>query len=543
MHSSGAAASSQTGAAIGHLRISAFPGGILAAFITMVSCGMAGVDTLDDLQHLAAGASRLRGEALFPGLAQFLAEALGAAEVRITECVGHDRVRTRAVLKNGAAAPNYAYELAGTPCRDVLAGRSVSHEHGLAEKFELASGGHAGYFGVPLVGAHGVVLGHLCAFAQAGFRPTPLQRIFCDFVAVCAVADLERQRGERRSGAFIRYLKHEIESLHDFHEIVGGSAALAKVLDNVRRVAATDAAVLITGETGTGKELIARSIHATSRRAESPFIKVACAAAHADQAAVELFGSGDDPGRLRLAHGGTLFLDEIAGLNAEAQVKLLHALQEQEVERASSSGTPRMEVRILAATNRDLRKAVREGEFREDLYYRLNLFPVELPPLRARADDIPLLAHHFVRKYAPRIGRRVDGIDPDTLAALTRYAWPGNVRELENLVQRALILNSASVLKIPPELLAVSGGAEYAEVAAAATGMHRVPAGDVDLDDVEATGLHHVQREHILRVLKATHWVIEGNSGAALKLGMKPATLRHRMKKLGITRATNPAPP
>jgi formate hydrogenlyase transcriptional activator len=249
---------------------------------------------------------------------------------------------------------------------------------------------------------------------------------------------------------------------------------------------------------------------------------------------------------MELANGGTIFLDEIGELRLETQAKLLRVLQEHEFERVGSSNTLRVDVRIVAATNRDLRKAVRDGEFREDLYYRLNVFPVELPPLRARAEDIPLLVQFFAQKYAPRVGRRVDGVDPDTLIGLSRYPWPGNIRELENLVERALILNSAPMLKIPPELLAVSGSVEYAEVAAAATGMHRVPAlaaGDVNLDDVEATGLHHVQREHILRVLKATHWVIEGNSGAALKLGMKPATLRHRMKKLGIARATNPPPP
>jgi hydrogenase-4 transcriptional activator len=186
---------------------------------------------------------------------------------------------------------------------------------------------------------------------------------------------------------------------------------------------------------------------------------------------------------------------------------------------------------------------VNEGRFREDLYYRLNVFPIELPPLRTRPDDIPVLLQFFAEKYASRVGRRVDGVDPDTLAALTRYPWPGNVRELENLVERALVLNTSPLLKIPQEILAAYTPDGRAEAASAATGMHRTltsAQSPINLDDTENTGLHHIQREHILRVLNATHWVIEGNHGAALKLGMKPATLRHRMKKLGIARAPLP---
>jgi formate hydrogenlyase transcriptional activator len=227
-------------------------------------------------------------------------------------------------------------------------------------------------------------------------------------------------------------------------------------------------------------------------------------------------------------------------LNLETQAELLRALQRQEADRISQ-GADRVDVRIVAATNRDLRRLTHDGQFREDLYYRLNVFPVEMPPLRARAEDIPLLVQFFAQKYSPRVGRRVDGVDPDTVAALTRYPWPGNVRELENLVERALLLNTSPMLKIPPEMLALLAPDERGEMAAAATGIHRLPTflstPQIDLENTESTGLHHVQREHILRVLHATHWVIEGNSGAALKLGMKPATLRHRMKKLGISRA------
>jgi transcriptional regulator with GAF, ATPase, and Fis domain len=218
-------------------------------------------------------------------------------------------------------------------------------------------------------------------------------------------------------------------------------------------------------------------------------------------------------------------------------------LLERESGRLDSGHPTTLDLRIVSSTNRDLPRMVRDGQFREDLYHRLNVFPVELPPLRAHAEDIPQLVQYFVQKYATQTGRRVDGVDPDTLAALRRYPWPGNVRELEHLVERALNMNTSPQLKIPAEMLALHTPNERADVAAAAasTGTHRTltaaGAALTELDDLENTGLHHVQREHILRVLNATHWVIEGNSGAALKLGMKPATLRHRMKKLGIARA------
>jgi transcriptional regulator with GAF, ATPase, and Fis domain len=336
-----------------------------------------------------------------------------------------------------------------------------------------------------------------------------------------------------------RYLRAEIQAIHNFDEIIGASAGLARVLENVSRVAPTDATVLISGETGTGKELVARAIHAASRRSLGVLIKLDCAALRDQDAPLDA--------SFALAHGGTIFLDEIGELSLAAQAELLRTLQRQESDRVSQGADGRVDVRIVAATNRDLRRLTHDALFREDLYYRLNVFPVELPPLRARAEDIPLLVQFFAQKYAPRVGRRIDGVDPDTLSALTRYPWPGNVRELENLVERAVLLNTSPMLKIPPEMLALFAPDDRGEMAAAATGMYRVPvlqnASANDLENSENTGLHHVQREHILRVLNATHWVIEGNSGAALKLGMKPATLRHRMKKLGISRAlTAPVP-
>jgi PAS domain S-box-containing protein len=342
------------------------------------------------------------------------------------------------------------------------------------------------------------------------------------------------------------YLQEEIKSVHNFDEIVGASAGLRRVLEKVRRVAPAEATVLITGESGTGKELIARAIHSASGRADKPFIKVNCAALPTSLVESELFGhergafSGAIQrriGRFELAHGGTIFLDEIGEVPLDVQVKLLRVLQEREFERIGSNQTIRTDVRVIAATNRDLPKSIRENEFRADLYYRLNVFPIELPPLRARREDIPLLVQFFVQKYASRVGRRIEAIEPETLQALVDYPWPGNIRELENIVERALILSSGPQLAIDPEVLAVlppdTGAAPQAggrmDERPLITGP--TPAG---------ADLASVQREHIVAMLRETNWVIEGSRGAASRLGLKPGTLRHRMKKLGIARAGGP---
>ena len=327
------------------------------------------------------------------------------------------------------------------------------------------------------------------------------------------------------------YLQEEIKSVHNFDEIVGASRGLLKVLENVQRVASTDATVLILGESGTGKELIARALHSASKRADKPFIKINCAALPAGLVESELFGHERGAfsgalqrrlGRFELAHGGTIFLDEIGEVPPDVQVKLLRVLQEREFERVGGSQTIAADVRVIAATNRDLRKALDDGSFRTDLFYRLNVFPVHMPALRERLEDIPLLVQFFVQKYASRIGRRIESIDPDTMQRLARYHWPGNIRELENLVERALILASSTVLSIEPEVLPAP------RVGAVAEGLAPV--------SLPTGSLSAVQREHILDMLQKTHWVLEGDRGAASLLGMKPATLRHRMKKLGIAR-------
>jgi transcriptional regulator with GAF, ATPase, and Fis domain len=338
----------------------------------------------------------------------------------------------------------------------------------------------------------------------------------------------DSQDDARRLTQENRYLREELAAWRGAGPIVGTSPALLQAMGHVRRAAASDAAVLISGEAGTGKSLLARAVHAAGPRAQRLSIHVDCTALRTANVEEVLAD------RFTLSGGSTLILDEVGELSRQGQAQLLRVLQD----------SPLADVRIVATSNRDLRQAVRGGSFREDLHHRLAMFIIEVPPLRTRADDIPALARLFVDRHCPRLGRRVDGIDPDTLAAFRQYPWPGNVRELGHVIERALMIDNAPLLKVPREMLAVDAGAQHAQVATAATGSYRaLMPGTEALDDLENTGLHHVQREHILRVLNATHWVIEGNSGAALKLGLKPATLRHRMKKLGIARVRNPPSP
>jgi len=323
------------------------------------------------------------------------------------------------------------------------------------------------------------------------------------------------------------YLQEEIKSVHNFEEIVGRHPALLGVLAKVDRVARTDATVLITGESGTGKELIARAIHSRSRRSEKPLIKVNCAALPTGLVESELFGHEKGAfsgalarrlGRFELANGGTIFLDEVGEMPADAQVKLLRVIQEHEFERIGGNETIRTDVRLIAATNRDLQKAVQEGTFREDLFYRLNVFPVELPPLRDRASDVPLLVRFFVEKYSVRVDRHIESIAPETFERLATYRWPGNVRELQNVIERALILATDGELRIEGEIL---GGSSPR-----AGSTESAPSKD----------LRTLQRDHILATLRRSDWVIEGERGAARELGLHPNTLRSRIKKLGLKR-------
>jgi PAS domain S-box-containing protein len=360
------------------------------------------------------------------------------------------------------------------------------------------------------------------------------------------LAERERARLQEQN----LYLQEEIQSAHNFEQIIGRSSALMEVLHHVDRVAPTDASVLITGETGTGKELIARAIHSTSKRKDRSFIKVNCAALPSGLVESELFGhergafSGAIAkrlGRFELADGGTIFLDEVGELPAESQAKLLRVLQEREFDRVGGDTPIRVDVRVIAATNRDLLQEVQEKTFREDLFYRLNVFPIGLPPLRQRREDIPLLVHFLVKKFAQRIGKHLDGVSRATMQRLVEYPWPGNVRELENVLERAVILTPETVLEIGPALLPPSSPTAVPQQQSApelvpASYLLAVPRHTAD---ERQPSMKAVERNYILTVLQQTNWVITGPRGAAQLLDLPPSTLRNRMKKLGLTRASH----
>jgi formate hydrogenlyase transcriptional activator len=327
------------------------------------------------------------------------------------------------------------------------------------------------------------------------------------------------------------YLQEEIKADHNFEEIVGQSPAIVRVLENVRRVAPTDASVLICGETGTGKELIARAIHFNSRRRDKPLIKINCAALPTGLVESELFGHEKGAftgaisrriGRFELADGGTIFLDEIGEIPLDVQAKLLRVLQEREFDRVGGKTPISVDVRVIAATNRDLLAAVREKTFREDLFYRLNVFPVQVPSLRDRKGDVPLLAHFLLNKFKTRIGKTIDEIGAEAISRLQAYHWPGNVRELENIIERAVILSEGSVLGIDPEVLPEGLAGEQTTSSSEASSA--------------PNSLVAIERDHIRRVLEKTGGVIDGPNGAAKVLDLHPNTLRSRMKKLGIGR-------
>jgi transcriptional regulator with GAF, ATPase, and Fis domain len=313
-----------------------------------------------------------------------------------------------------------------------------------------------------------------------------------------------------------------------FEQVIGNSPALEAVLEQVERVAPTDSTVLIEGETGTGKELIAHAIHNISSRCGRPFVRLNCAAIPLDLLESELFGHekgaftgaiAQKIGRFELADKGTLFLDEVGDITPALQPKLLRVLQEQEFERLGSTRTHQVDVRLVAATNRDLAEMVNRGQFRSDLYYRLNVFPVLLPPLRGRPEDIPALVMHFVEIFGRRMGRKIEHIPAETMSALNSYQWPGNIRELQNLVERAVILSNDGVL---PNPLPTTGPQPVVVSAAATT-------------------LRESERSLILQTLEEVRWVIGGPKGAAAKLGLKRTTLIHKMQKLGIFRPGLPS--
>ncbi len=330
------------------------------------------------------------------------------------------------------------------------------------------------------------------------------------------IAELKEKLAEEKS-----YLEDEIRTILNFDEIIGESTGLRDVLQDVQTVAPTEATVLILGETGTGKELIARAIHRLSRRSDGPMVKINCSAIPTGLLESELFGHekgaftgaiSQKTGRLELANKGTIFLDEVGDIPLELQPKLLRVLQESEFERLGSSRTIHVNVRLVAATNRNLAQMVADSQFRSDLYYRLRVFPILVPPLRERRSDIPLLVHHFAQKYARQMGRKIKKVPEQAMEALCRWRWPGNIREMENFIERAVILSSGSVLNVPIQELKES----------------TKPSSEGTLESAE--------RDYILRILRDTEGVISGPHGAAAKLGLKRTTLQGKMRKLGIAR-------
>ncbi len=388
---------------------------------------------------------------------------------------------------------------------------------------------------LPLVvqgGAGGVLLFH--SEKEGHFTPAqlPLLEKVSGVVALaldnCLAYEQIKQMKDQLEEENI-YLQEEIQTEHNFGEIVGSSESLRKSLRRVEMVAPTNSSVLITGETGTGKEIIVRAIHSRSKRSNRPLIKVNCAALPSGLIESELFGHekgaftgalSQKVGRFELANGGTIFLDEIGDLPQDLQAKLLRVLQERQFERLGGTKTIDVDVRVIAATNREIEKSVADKSFRPDLYYRLNVFPISLPPLRERREDVPLLVHHFLKKYALQMDRPLKGISEATMRRLTNYSWPGNVRELQNLIERGVILSTGNTLEIEDELIASASSAAAPEE------------GD------QPRSLEEVERGHIIKVLEQTGWVVQGPKGAAGILDMHPNTLRARMKKLGIRRSS-----
>ncbi|MFI5373881.1 MAG: sigma 54-interacting transcriptional regulator [Candidatus Rokuibacteriota bacterium] len=503
------------------------------------------------LRAIAEGTAAVTGRDFFYSLVRHLALALRVRYAFLTECVPGTagRVRMLAYWKGDRFADNVEYDVAPTPCRLVIEGKTVIHHTDLQRLFpedrDLVDIGAQSFLGVPVWDSANQVAGHLAVLddkplGETG-RAIPVLRAF----AARAGAEIERLKADERLRQALAevealknrlhaenvYLQEEIQGEHNFTEMVGGSPALLAALRQVEQVAATDSTVLILGETGTGKELIARGVHSRGARRDRPLVKVNCSAISAGLVESELFGHVKGAftgalerriGRFELADGGTIFLDEVGDLPLETQVKLLRVLQEREFEPVGTNRTLRVNVRVIAATNRDLQEAVAGGRFRADLFYRLNVVPIRVPPLRDRRTDIPQLVMFFLARFAKEFGKPVEVVSQATMERLVAYDWPGNIRELQNIIERAAVLSSGRVLELGPDLLPVGRRAE------ALSGSGE-PAG-------QALTLEEMERRHIRGALERSRWVIEGPAGAARALGLHPNTLRSRMARLAITR-------
>src|SRR5262245_4898285 len=502
----------------------------------------------EELLHaITQGTAAVTGTRFFASLVEHLAGALKVRRVYVAECLENDRARSRAVWTDGFQ-PNFEYDVLQTPCMKVDEGQTCLYSHNVRQYFphiELLKRLNAeSFLGVPLWNSSRRVIGHMVLVDDKPMSEDPLWISVLQTFATRAGVELEREQADEKLREALAqverlknrlqaenvYLQEEIRTEHKFDEMVGQGPALVAVLQKVERVAGTDATVLVTGETGTGKELIARALHSRSARKFRPLVKVNCGAVPASLIESELFGHVKGAftgaidrrvGRFELADGGTLFLDEVSELTLDTQVKLLRVLQEQEFEPVGSSKTLRVDVRIIAATNRDLTEEVRLGRFRSDLFFRLNVIPLTVPPLRNRQEDIPPLVTYFVSRFAKKFGRKIDGVSRETMNLLTRYRWPGNVRELQNLVERAVVLATGPVLTVDAELLSIGD-------------MHAPAVPETSLHDGPPMSMRDAERQHIEAVLKQTKGVIEGPEGAARILNLNPNTLRSRMRKLGV---------
>lgn len=493
------------------------------------------------LRSMTENTTAAIGKDYFKSLVENVTRVLGVRMSIVTECVDIDRTRLRtlAYYREGGLRENIEYDLEGTPCKLILdSNKPYYQKQGVQKTFEKESG-IEGYLGFPISSRLGQSIGHFAIFSEKQLEISEEEMQILKTLAQRASLEIERNAANEklllalqeveslkdRLEAENSYLQQEIKIEHNFEEIISQSPKFKLVLNQVEQVAKTDATVLVLGESGTGKELLSRAIHNISNRKNRPLVKINCASLPANLIESELFGHekgaftgaiARKSGRFELADGGTIFLDEIGELPIELQAKLLRVLQEGEFERVGGTKTLNVNVRIIAATNRDLEHEVAEGRFRADLFYRLNVFPIHSIPLRERKEDIPLLVKHFVEKFSAQMGKRITNIPKRVISALQSYHWPGNIRELENVIERALIISQEEKL----ELGGWMGKKEITQ------------------QDDRLITLAEFEKAYIVQVLNNTTWRVSGPNGAAKVLGMKPTTLESRMKKLGIKRSS-----
>lgn len=510
----------------------------------------------ETFRSIVVGTSSATGSDFFPALVRHIASALGVRYAFVSHCDDRKHANVLAFWKGDGFGETFEFDIADTPCERVLLGDVRQYPQDLQSCFPRDTGlkelGAESYLGVPMLDLAGRVIGHIAVLDD---KPMDFSSRSIDLIKIFAsraAAELKRQRAEsklqvaleqvqalqKKAEAENIYLQEEIRSEHNFEEMVGKHSALLDLLSKVERVAATETSVLIQGETGTGKELIARAVHSHSKRKNRPLVKVNCSAIPAGLVESELFGHVKGAftgalerrvGRFEVADGGTLFLDEVGELPLDAQVKLLRILQEREFEPVGSNRTIQVDVRIIAATNRDLLEAVNTGRFRSDLFYRINVLPLRVPPLRDRRSDIPHLVIFFLERFCKKTGKHIDGVSEETMNFLMHYDWPGNIRELQNVIERGVALARGHVLKLGPDLLPLDGPS------ISISGPTTEEDGVYSLSG-RLCSLAEVEKKHINAVLKEVRGVIEGPNGAAKVLGLHPNTLRSRMKKLGIGR-------